>query len=226
MRYADSGGFEFDVDRPEAWRYRDYVVNAFNEDKPYDRFVREQIAGDEYAPDSDEAHDRDRLPAPRARSGGGGERGRQDALDDIVIDDVADVHGHDGRLRALPQSQVRSDSAEGLLPHPGGVLLDPRPSSYPAGPAHEVDAHKAETARIDELPEPLQAGKAALEAPYLKRLVDAGDREAARVSADRVARRRADKRTEGQRLNAAQIEKTLQNDTLRGQDHRERSSCR
>ena len=52
VRYADSGGFEFDVDRPEAWRYRDYVVKAFNDDKPYAQFVREQIAGDEYAPDS------------------------------------------------------------------------------------------------------------------------------------------------------------------------------
>ena len=49
VRYADSGGFEFDRDRPEAWRYRDYVVKAFNSDKPYDRFVKEQLAGDEYA---------------------------------------------------------------------------------------------------------------------------------------------------------------------------------
>ena len=47
VRYADSGGFEFDVDRPEGWRYRDYVVNAFNKDKPYAQFVREQLAGDE-----------------------------------------------------------------------------------------------------------------------------------------------------------------------------------
>ncbi|MEO0415342.1 MAG: PSD1 and planctomycete cytochrome C domain-containing protein, partial [Verrucomicrobiota bacterium] len=46
-RYADSGGFANDYARPNAWRYRDYVVRAFNEDKPYDQFVREQIAGDE-----------------------------------------------------------------------------------------------------------------------------------------------------------------------------------
>ena len=37
VRYADSGGFEFDIDRPEARRYRDYVVKAFNSDKPYDQ---------------------------------------------------------------------------------------------------------------------------------------------------------------------------------------------
>ena len=47
VRYADSGGFEGDADRPLAWRYRDYVIDAFNRDKPYDRFLREQLAGDE-----------------------------------------------------------------------------------------------------------------------------------------------------------------------------------
>ena len=46
-RYADSHGYEHDFDYPHAWRYRDYVIRAFNEDKPYDQFVREQLAGDE-----------------------------------------------------------------------------------------------------------------------------------------------------------------------------------
>jgi mono/diheme cytochrome c family protein len=55
VRYADTSGFSNDYERPNAWRYRDYVVRAFNADKPYDRFVREQIAGDEIAPDDPEA---------------------------------------------------------------------------------------------------------------------------------------------------------------------------
>jgi hypothetical protein len=46
-RYADSSGFEHDFDRPNAWRYRDYVIRAFNQDKPYNAFLAEQIAGDE-----------------------------------------------------------------------------------------------------------------------------------------------------------------------------------
>ncbi len=46
-RYADTAGFANDYSRPNAWRYRDYVVRAFNEDKPYNQFVRQQIAGDE-----------------------------------------------------------------------------------------------------------------------------------------------------------------------------------
>ncbi|MEO2013392.1 MAG: PSD1 and planctomycete cytochrome C domain-containing protein [Fuerstiella sp.] len=49
VRYADSSGFANDWERPNAWRYRDYVIRAFNNDKPYDEFVREQIAGDEIA---------------------------------------------------------------------------------------------------------------------------------------------------------------------------------
>jgi hypothetical protein len=53
-RFAESDGFEHDAVRPHAWRYRDYVVRAFNADKPYDRFIREQVAGDElYAGEPD-----------------------------------------------------------------------------------------------------------------------------------------------------------------------------
>jgi cytochrome c553 len=55
VRYAESDGFRHDAYRPNAWRYRDYVIRAFNNDKPYDRFVREQLAGDEIAPDDPEA---------------------------------------------------------------------------------------------------------------------------------------------------------------------------
>jgi hypothetical protein len=51
-RYADSGGYETDIYYRHAWRYRDYVVKSFNDDKPYDRFVQEQIAGDQLWPDN------------------------------------------------------------------------------------------------------------------------------------------------------------------------------
>ncbi len=46
-RYADSTGYEYDYDYAEAWRYRDYVIKAFNQDKPYSQFIIEQLAGDE-----------------------------------------------------------------------------------------------------------------------------------------------------------------------------------
>ena len=51
-RYADSGGYETDIYYRNAWRYRDYVVKSFNDDKPYDQFVKEQIAADEIWPDN------------------------------------------------------------------------------------------------------------------------------------------------------------------------------
>jgi len=50
VRFAESDGYRGDFFRPEAWRYRDYVIRSIQEDKPYDRFVREQLAGDEIAP--------------------------------------------------------------------------------------------------------------------------------------------------------------------------------
>ena len=51
VRFAESDGFETNQPRPNAWPYRDYVIRAFNEDKPYDRFVREQLAGDQLGAD-------------------------------------------------------------------------------------------------------------------------------------------------------------------------------
>jgi hypothetical protein len=51
-RYADSTGFQNDKTRPNMFRYRDYVIDSFNQDKPYDQFVKEQLAGDELGPDN------------------------------------------------------------------------------------------------------------------------------------------------------------------------------
>ena len=55
VRYADSDGYNADHYRPEAWQYRDYVIRSFNTDKPYDLFVREQLAGDEIDPGNRDA---------------------------------------------------------------------------------------------------------------------------------------------------------------------------
>ena len=55
VRYADTAGFSNDYERSNAWRYRDYVIRAFNDDKPFDQFVIEQIAGDEFRPADPEA---------------------------------------------------------------------------------------------------------------------------------------------------------------------------
>jgi hypothetical protein len=55
VRYAETNGYERDGPKPHAWRFRDYVIRSFNDDKPFDQFVREQLAGDEmpgYHPDA------------------------------------------------------------------------------------------------------------------------------------------------------------------------------
>jgi hypothetical protein len=55
VRFAETDGFKADDKRPHAWRYRDYVIRSFNADKPFDRFIKEQLAGDELYPDDPDA---------------------------------------------------------------------------------------------------------------------------------------------------------------------------
>ncbi|MBM3995828.1 MAG: DUF1553 domain-containing protein [Planctomycetes bacterium] len=70
VRYAETSGYERDAVKPNVWRYRDYVIRSFNDDKPYDRFVMEQLAGDEL----------DSLPSPHRGRGAGGEGVTADSL--------------------------------------------------------------------------------------------------------------------------------------------------
>jgi len=215
VRYADSGGFEFDVDRPDIWRYRDYVVKAFNDDKPYDQFIREQLAGDEYAPDSQEAQEM-MIATGFLRlgpeGGGGGERGQQDALDDLITTTSLTFIGltvgcarcHDHKFDPIPQKDFYRIQA---------VFAPARPVSYPLVGAGVVAAHKAETQRIEGLQRPLKKAKDELEAPYLKALVEEAVSRLPEYM--RIAwRTPPENRTPGQRLNVQQIKKTLEDDSL------------
>ena len=113
VRFAETNSYERDGVKPNAWRYRDYVIRSFNQDKPYGRFVREQLAGDELpdgGPDGLIATGYYRLglwddePADR-------EQARYDGLDDIVATtgqvflgltvDCARCHDH--KLDPIPQ---------------------------------------------------------------------------------------------------------------------------
>ncbi len=95
VRYADSGGFEGDKDRLLAWRYRDYVIDSFNSDKPFDLFLKEQIAGDEYRP-----HDPEALVATGYLGLGcedlaqvKSKRFRADEVDDIIATTCSSIFG-------------------------------------------------------------------------------------------------------------------------------------
>src|SRR5262245_11148592 len=212
VRYADSGGFEFDVDRPDAWRYLDDVVKAFNDEKPYDQFIREQLAGDEYAPDSQEAMIATGFLRLGPEGGGGGERGRQDALDDLITTTSLTFMGltvgcarcHDHKFDPIPQKDFYRIQA---------IFAPTRPVSYPLVGADVVAAHRAETQRIEGLQRPLKKAKEELEAPHLKALVEEAVSRLPEYM--QIAwRTPPEKRTPGQRLNVQQIKKTLEDDSL------------
>jgi hypothetical protein len=114
VRFAETNSYERDDPKPEAWRYRDYVIRAFNQDKPYHRFLREQLAGDEL-PDRDD----DALIATGYYRLGIWDdepsdplQARYDALDDLVATtgqvflgltlDCARCHDH--KFDPIPQS--------------------------------------------------------------------------------------------------------------------------
>ena len=86
VRYADTDGFERDGFREHAWRYRDYVVDAFNADKPYDRFLREQVAGDELHPGNREALVATGFHALGPRHVVGGNQDKEEARQEVLTE--------------------------------------------------------------------------------------------------------------------------------------------
>jgi hypothetical protein len=118
VRYAESDGWNKDAYRPNIWRYRDYVVDAFNQDKPYTDFVREQLAGDEIPGDDPED-----LTATGLLRLTIYEYNQRDAQDhwDSIMNEVTDVTGsvflglsmacsrcHDHKFDPIPQSDYYS----------------------------------------------------------------------------------------------------------------------
>lgn len=88
VRYADTHGFEVNTERPNAWPYRDYVIEAFNRDTPYDQFVREQIAGDAFEKDAATGFlvtASVLLPGQIGADDVSKRLARQDALDEMVV---------------------------------------------------------------------------------------------------------------------------------------------
>ena len=88
VRYADTHGFEVNTERPNAWPYRDYVIRAFNDDLPYDQFVREQIVGDVLGNDASTGFlitASVLLPGQIGKDEPSKRLARQDSLDEIVV---------------------------------------------------------------------------------------------------------------------------------------------
>ena len=188
VRYAESNGYEADSERPHAWRYRDYVVRSFNEDKPYDRFLSEQLAGD-------------LLAKPGMRDGvHGAELPAAQLLIAAGFNRCGPVHQTSGNLdAAVARQELLTEMTNGV----GGTFLaltmgcarchdhkfDPVPQSdyYRLqaffGPAipKEVEIARTEDkavleTRLKELNgqlEPLRKQVTELDAPYRNRLTEA-----------------------------------------------------
>jgi hypothetical protein len=173
--YADSNGFELDVERPDSWRYRDWVVRALNADLPYDRFVALQIAGDELNPGDHQA-----LIAtgfgrcgPRELVGGNviPEVKRQNELTEITGTvgsvflglTIGCARCHDHKFDAIPTTdyyRLQSFFA-------ASELID-----LPIADKAELTAFEAAKKAVEQKAAPLREQLAALEAPYRKRLAE------------------------------------------------------
>ncbi|MFH5804525.1 PSD1 and planctomycete cytochrome C domain-containing protein [Alienimonas sp. DA493] len=118
VRYAETNSFERDGEKPNAWKYRDYVIRSFNEDKPYDRFILEQLAGDELPAESPEQRAENLTATAFYRLGiwddepADPEQAVYDELDDTVRTVAEGVLGltvgcarcHDHKLDPIPQA--------------------------------------------------------------------------------------------------------------------------
>jgi cytochrome c553 len=170
-RYADSGGYEFDYDRPHAWRYRDWVIKAFNENLPYDQFIRQQLAGDLLAPDNPEAI----IPTGFCRNGPTvdnveNEETRADEMDDMVSATSSVFLGmtvgcarcHDHKYDPIPQKDYYRLQA---------VFFSSKKTEKPFASPAEIEAHKAANKAIDEQVKPYRQKILEIEKPVRDRLM-------------------------------------------------------
>ena len=207
VRYADSSGYEHDYDQPHAWRYRDYVIRAFNEDKPYDRFVQEQLAGDEVEDPSFDAL----IATGMLRVGPrvlfrekDNPQYRYNYLDDMIATtgrvflgltvDCARCHDH--KFDAISQMDYYRAMAV-FFPY---VRYD-----FPLADQESIQRHEEASAKINAEIEPLKQRIAKVQAPYRK-LASEKSLEKFPKEIQVAVRTPEDQRTEGQQLLAAQVQ--------------------
>ena len=209
-RYADSSGFEYDLTVENAWRYRDYVIKAFNEDKPYNHFIIEQLAGDELDHptfDSLVATTFYRI-GPRVRFR---EKNypsyRYDYMDDMIRTTFQGFMGlsvncarcHDHKFDPI----TRMDYYRSVAAFWGYVEYD-----HPLAPKEKVDEYSRLKKELEEQITPLQREIARIEKPYRdkqreQQIQDALKKYPADIQA--AIKTPEDKRTAGQKLLVAQV---------------------
>ena len=171
-RYADSSGFEQDYDRPDAWRYRDYVIRSFNQDKPYDVFLREQIAGDELDTRSDDTMIATGFlragPRVAFREKDNPER-RYEYLDDLIATTGRGLLGltvqcarcHNHKFDPIPQKDYYSLAT---------TFFGYVETTHPLVPRAQAEAYDKALADVEARQAALRAAIAAIEAPYAEKV--------------------------------------------------------
>ncbi|MEM7558311.1 MAG: DUF1549 domain-containing protein, partial [Planctomycetota bacterium] len=162
VRYADTHGYEVNTPRPNAWPYRDYVINAFNQDTPYDQFVKEQLVGDAINAPAGTGFmvaAAALLPGQIGKDDASKRLARQDELDEIIVGTTATFLGltvgcarcHDHKFDPISQKDYYS-----LQAFFAGVKYGDREIR---DKEHETNVAKAEALvpRLDALRERLAA---------------------------------------------------------------------
>jgi hypothetical protein len=206
-RYADSAGFEYDFHRPNAWRYRDYVIRSFNTDKPYDAFLIEQIAGDEMDGKTQETLIATGFlrAGPRVlfREKDNPER-RYDYLDEILGTVGKGTLGltvncarcHDHKFDPIRQKDYYALQAS---------IFGYVETSVPLAPPAEAQAYLARNEEIDARREALTALVVALERPYRAKLELEQIKSGFSDAIYQAAAKPESERTAGEKLLATQV---------------------
>ena len=209
-RYADTDGYEDDHDRPNAWRYRDYVIRSLNEDKPYNVFLTEQLAGDEIdnkTVDSRIATAFLRLgPRVEVREGDNPQY-RYDYLDDMIATigkgtlgltlQCARCHNH--KFDPILQRDYYALQA---------TLFGYVETDYPLASKEDVDAYDQKVAVINAKQAPLRAEIRKIEAPYRERLRAEAIKRDFPLNVQQAVAKPESERTDGERLLADQVLKS------------------
>jgi hypothetical protein len=206
-RYADSSGYENDTDQPNLWRYRDYVIKSFNDDKPYNTFIKEQIAGDEIPNRTD-----DSLIAtgflragPRVRNHEHANPARRfDYLDDVIGAIGKGVLGltvqcarcHDHKFDPITQKDYYAMEASIF----GYVEVE-----YPLGPREQADAYMRKISEIDDKAAVLKDQIEEINKPYRDKLVLEQIRKKLPPDVVRALEKPENERTAGEKLIAIQL---------------------
>jgi Protein of unknown function (DUF1553)/Protein of unknown function (DUF1549)/Planctomycete cytochrome C len=206
-RYADSDGFEQDFNRPDAWRYRDYVIASLNQDKPYSQFLKEQIAGDEIDGKSHETLIATGFlragPRVNFREKDNPER-RWDYIEDLISTvgrgtlgltvNCARCHNH--KFDPIPQKDYYSLAAA----LNGFVEIE-----VPLAPPDEAEAYNKANKEIDEQIAPIRARIAAIDKWYRDYVRSEYIKREYPANVQRAVFKDEAERTPGEQLLAAQV---------------------